>query len=256
MSARTLFVTGTDTGAGKTVVASTVLRQLAADGRRAVGFKPVASGCEMTPDGLRNDDAQALLAAGSVSCDYARLNPYAFAPAIAPHLAAEAAGTPVVIGTLDRAHAWLVQQGDWVIVEGAGGWAVPLNDDISFGGWVAQHNWPVLLVVGMRLGCINHAMLSVEAISRRGGWWAGSPAVLRAHGRVRRQSGVPEKNDRRAVLGRNPPRRGGQGVIGPVGPTATAGRSRRRRGAALSDLHQGAGRSSGFCGTRCSCPVS
>lgn len=179
MSARTLFVTGTDTGAGKTVVASTVLRQLAADGRRALGFKPVASGCEMTPDGLRNDDAQALLAAGSVACDYARLNPYAFAPAIAPHLAAEAAGTPVIIGTLDRAHAWLAQQADWVIVEGAGGWAVPLNDDISFGGWVAQNNWPVLLVVGMRLGCINHAMLSVEAISRRArlvGWVASGLA--------------------------------------------------------------------------------
>jgi len=167
MSARTLFVTGTDTGVGKTVVASALLRQLAAAGERAVGYKPVASGCEATADGQRNEDALALQAAGSVPVPYAQVNPYAFAPAIAPHLAASAAGTPVRVSVLNAAHARLADQADWVIVEGAGGWAVPLNDDLTFGGWVAQRNWPVLLVVGMRLGCINHAMLSVEAISRR-----------------------------------------------------------------------------------------
>ncbi len=179
MSARSLFVTGTDTGVGKTVVACTVLRQLAADGQRAMGFKPVASGCETTPHGLRNDDALALQAASGLSAAYEQINPYAFAPPIAPHLAAAAVGQTVRISVLDQAHAALVARADWVIVEGAGGWAVPLNDDLSFGGWVAQRDWPVLLVVGMRLGCINHAMLSVEAISRRArlvGWVANGLA--------------------------------------------------------------------------------
>lgn len=175
MSGRSLFVTGTDTGVGKTVVASLLLRQLAAEGQRALGFKPVASGCETTPEGLRNDDTLALQAAGSAAVPYAQINPYAFAPPIAPHLAARMAGQAVQLSVLDAAHDGLAAQADWVIVEGAGGWAVPLNEDISFGGWVAQRNWPVLLVVGLRLGCINHAMLSVEAISRRArlvGWVA------------------------------------------------------------------------------------
>lgn len=175
MTARSLFVTGTDTGVGKTVVASALLRQLAATGLRAVGYKPVASGCDSTPEGLRNDDALALQAAGSVKADYNEINPYAFAPPIAPHLAAAAVGQTVRISVLDGGHAALAARTDWVIVEGAGGWAVPLNADLSFGGWVTQRDWPVLLVVGMRLGCINHALLSVEAISRRArlvGWVA------------------------------------------------------------------------------------
>jgi dethiobiotin synthetase len=175
MTARSLFVTGTDTGVGKTVVASALLRQLAASGQRTVGYKPVASGCESTPEGLRNDDALALQAAGSVQADYSEINPYAFAPPIAPHLAAAAVGQTVRISVLDGGHAALAARADWVIVEGAGGWAVPLNADLSFGGWVTQRDWPVLLVVGMRLGCINHALLSVEAISRRArlvGWVA------------------------------------------------------------------------------------
>ena len=121
MSARSLFVTGTDTGVGKTVVACTVLRQLVADGQRAVGFKPVASGCETTPHGLRNDDALALQAASGLSAAYEQINPYAFAPPIAPHLAAASVGQTVRISVLDQAHAALAACADWVIVEGAGG---------------------------------------------------------------------------------------------------------------------------------------
>ena len=107
MSARSLFVTGTDTGVGKTVVACTVLRQLAADGQRAVGFKPVASGCETTPHGLRNDDALALQAASGLSAAYEQINPDACAPPIAPQLAGAAGGQTGRIGGLDQADAAL-----------------------------------------------------------------------------------------------------------------------------------------------------
>jgi dethiobiotin synthetase len=203
MSASTLFVTGTDTGVGKTLVACALLRGLRASGARAVGYKPVASGCESTPNGLRNDDALALQAAGSPGYGYAQINPYAFAPPIAPHLAAEQANRPIDTTVLDAAHARLVASSDWVIVEGAGGWHVPLGRDTDFAGWVAERGWPVLLVVGMRLGCINHAILSANAIAERSplvGWIANTldagqacpadniaclenrlPAPLRAH---------------------------------------------------------------------------
>lgn len=177
MSASTLFVTGTDTGIGKTLVAAALLRGLRAQGAKAVGYKPVASGCMHTPAGLRNDDALALQAAGSPGWDYAQINPYAFAPAIAPHLAADEANQPIATPVLDAAHDRLAAASDWVIVEGAGGWHVPLGHDTDFAGWVAARGWPVLLVVGMRLGCINHAILSTNAIARHNplvGWIANT----------------------------------------------------------------------------------
>lgn len=167
MTAATLVVTGTDTGVGKTVVASSLLHLGRASGWRTAGYKPVASGCERTSESWLNDDALALQAAASERLPYARVNPYAFGPAIAPHLAAEAAGQTVRLSVLNEGHAYLAARADLVIVEGAGGWLVPLNPDITFGGWIAQQGWPVLLVVGMRLGCINHALLSAESISRR-----------------------------------------------------------------------------------------
>lgn len=167
MTATTLVVTGTDTGVGKTVVAAALLRQAAGLGWRTAGYKPVASGCEQVRGVLQNADALALQAAASETLPYARVNPYAFEPAIAPHLAAEAAGDPVRLSLLNEGHAFLAARADLVVLEGAGGWLVPLNPDISFGGWIAQQGWPVLLVVGMRLGCINHALLSAEAITRR-----------------------------------------------------------------------------------------
>jgi len=173
----TIFVTGTDTGVGKTRVSCGLLRQLRAEGLSACGYKPIASGCEQTPQGLRNEDALALQEAAQTNEDYGCINPYAFAPAIAPHLAAKAVGVNPNVTLLNQAHDELALSYNWVVTEGAGGFLVPLNEQITFGEWATQQRWPVLLVVGMRLGCINHALLSAEAITRRGmlaGWVANS----------------------------------------------------------------------------------
>ncbi|TXI06617.1 MAG: dethiobiotin synthase [Rhizobium sp.] len=173
----TIFVTGTDTEVGKTRISCGLLRQLRANGLKVCGYKPVASGCETTPQGLRNEDALALQLAAQTSEDYGCINPYAFAPAIAPHLAAKAVGVNINITLLNQAHDELALSYDWVVTEGAGGFLVPLNDEITFGDWATQRGWPVMLVVGMRLGCINHALLSAEAIARRGllaGWIANA----------------------------------------------------------------------------------
>jgi dethiobiotin synthetase len=171
----TVFVTGTDTGVGKTLVSRALLHRLRSAGYSAAGFKPVASGAERTADGLRNDDARLLLAASTPGLSYAEGNPYCFEPAIAPHLAAREAGVEIELEALSRAHARLAARHDWVVVEGAGGWQVPLNARHTFADWVAGQGWPVILVVGMRLGCLSHALLSAEAIARRApllGWVA------------------------------------------------------------------------------------
>ncbi|MES1949993.1 dithiobiotin synthetase [Salinisphaera sp. S4-8] len=175
MSATTLFVTGTDTGIGKTRVAVALLNGLRAAGFRAVGYKPVASGCEATVEGLRNEDALALQAASTPGWDYSAINPIALAEPIAPHIAAAEQGVTIDTAVLDAGHARLAAASDWVVVEGAGGWHVPLNDETDFAQWVGAHRWPTLLVVGMRLGCVNHALLSAHAIARTNalaGWVA------------------------------------------------------------------------------------
>lgn len=177
MTARTLFVTGTDTEIGKTRVATALLRGLVAAGYTAVGYKPVASGCETTPAGLRNEDALALKAAGSPGFSYDAINPWAFEPAIAPHIAAADAGISIARDTLDAGHAQLAARADWVVIEGAGGWHVPLGDNWDFADWAGARGWPTLLVVGMRLGCVNHALLSARAIAARTrlvGWVANT----------------------------------------------------------------------------------
>lgn len=171
----TFFVTGTDTGVGKTYVTSALLRCARTAGIKACGYKPVASGSEMTADGLRNEDALALWAESAPGLRYAQINPLTYAPPIAPHVAAAQIGQPIDLALLDRAHAELLAQHDLVITEGAGGWRVPLVGDVGFDDWVSAHRWPVVLVVGVRLGCINHALLSVESIMRRtrlAGWVA------------------------------------------------------------------------------------
>ncbi|ROO27816.1 dithiobiotin synthetase [Salinisphaera orenii MK-B5] len=169
MTARTLFVTGTDTEVGKTRISTALLRGLRGAGQSAVGYKPVASGCVAGAEGLRNEDALALQAAGTPGWGYDAINPYAFGPAIAPHIAAADAGTTVDRAVLDAGHDALAAASDWVVVEGAGGWYVPLSDTLDFADWVAARGWPVLLVVGMRLGCVNHALLSAHAIAARTG---------------------------------------------------------------------------------------
>jgi dethiobiotin synthetase len=173
-----LFVTGTDTGVGKTRAAAALCRAYALHGRRVAGMKPVASGCSRTPAGLRNDDALALCSAMNVRADYTEVNPYAFEPAIAPHIAAAEAGATIDFDVLDRAYERLAMRSDIVIVEGAGGWLAPLDARRAFADLAAHWQLDVILVVGLRLGCLNHALLTQESIERRGlklrGWIANA----------------------------------------------------------------------------------
>ncbi len=168
-----VFVTGTDTGVGKTVVCGAILRGWAAQGLRAVGMKPVASGCRVTPDGPRSDDAEELTAAANVDVNYADVNPYALVPAIAPHLAAAAAGCEIRFERVLRCYQTLAARADRVAVEGVGGWRVPLAPHCTVADLARALELPVVLVVGIRLGCLNHALLSMEAIERSGVRWAG-----------------------------------------------------------------------------------
>lgn len=174
---REVFVTGTDTGVGKTVVAAGIVALAAGDGRLVVGLKPVASGARQTPDGPRNDDALALAAASSVCLPYALTNPYCFEPAIAPHLAAADAGVAIPVTDLVDWYGRASADTDLTVVEGAGGWRVPLHPEGFMSDLPEQLGLDVLLVVGLRLGCLNHARLTVEAITRGGrcrllGWVA------------------------------------------------------------------------------------
>jgi dethiobiotin synthetase len=168
-----MFVTGTDTGIGKTTASCTLLHALRAHGLRAVGMKPLASGSEATPDGLRNEDALALLAASDPKPDYADLNPYALPLPLAPELAALDAGIEVALAPMLAAYARLSAQADAVVVEGVGGWAAPLATDLHQADLVRALDLPVILVVGLRLGCLNHAYLSVRAIQADGCRLAG-----------------------------------------------------------------------------------
>ena len=168
------FVTGTDTGAGKTWISVGLLHALSLRGRRVAGMKPVASGAEQFADGLRNADALLLQSYCTSAIDYADVNPYVFGEPIAPHLAAERAGIRVRMDRIRAAYARLCAQSEVVIVEGIGGWRVPLAPKLQTADLVRTLDLPVLLVVGLRLGCINHALLTAEAISADGlrlaGW--------------------------------------------------------------------------------------
>lgn len=174
MPARGLFITGTDTGVGKTRVATALLRALAAAGFRAAGMKPVSAGFE--PGSRINADVIALAAAGNVEAPLADRNPYAFADAVAPHLAAEASGVTIDLSTIEVAAGRLAARADALVVEGAGGALVPLDPHHDMLDVAVRLELPVLLVVGMRLGCLNHALLTALAIRRRGlalrGWVA------------------------------------------------------------------------------------
>ena len=184
---RGIFVTGTDTGVGKTAVAAALLRALVAQGWRAVGMKPVAAGVEA--DG-RNADVVALAAASNVAAEPALVNPYCFAPPIAPHVAARAEGRAIELRVLADACATLARAADVVVVEGAGGALVPLGPDHDMLDVARACALPVLLVVGVRLGCLNHALLSALAIRARGltlaGWVATriDPAMCAAQDSV------------------------------------------------------------------------
>ncbi|SFN53265.1 dethiobiotin synthetase [Formivibrio citricus] len=170
------FITGTDTDAGKTVATAQLLRAFVANGLRAVGMKPVASGCEWRDGVLWNADVAAHKAAGNVDAPLEWASPYRFEPPISPHLAAAEAGMKVDVGHLLASARHLEKLADVVLVEGAGGWFAPLTDTESMATLAQRLGAPVILVVGMRLGCINHAMLTAQAIEQSGlhlvGWLA------------------------------------------------------------------------------------
>ncbi len=188
---RALFVTGTDTGVGKTVIAAALLRGLRERGRRVAGMKPVASGCHESTAGIVSDDALALIAEASESAPYAIVNPYSFIPAIAPHVAAVEAGTRIDLKELERAYRILAGLADVVVIEGAGGWLTPLDAKHALADFARKVKADVILVVGLRLGCLNHALLTAQAIEHSGlklaGWVANAidPRFERASDNVR-----------------------------------------------------------------------
>lgn len=181
MSARGVFVTGTDTGVGKTRVAVALIRALRAQGLRVVAMKPVAAGAE---PGCLNADVEALRAACDAAMSLADMNPYSFAAPIAPHIAAETAGVRIELERIAHAYTRLATTADVVVVEGAGGWRVPLSASADMADLAARLGLPVVLVVGLKLGCLNHAILTADAIRARGlpfAGWIGNrldPAML------------------------------------------------------------------------------
>ncbi|KHF24057.1 dethiobiotin synthase [Solemya velum gill symbiont] len=172
------FITGTDTEIGKTHITLALMEALKKQGNKVTGMKPIASGCEKTDEGLRNSDALAIQAASSVHKRYELVNPYAFEPPIAPHLAARNSDVQIDIEQITTIAHTLVQDEDLILIEGVGGWMVPLGGGQMLADLASTLNLPVILVVGMRLGCINHALLSAAAIKASGlqlaGWIANS----------------------------------------------------------------------------------
>lgn len=180
------FITGTDTGIGKTWVSAGLMYGLRERGLAVAGMKPVASGCQVTAGGLRNEDALMLQAQCSKRVPYECINPYAFEPPVAPHIAAEEAAVSIDFDHIAAQYEQLARGADAVVVEGVGGWLVPLNRERTVGDLARRLGLPAVLVVGIRLGCINHALLTVEAIRARAvplaGWVANrvEPATARA----------------------------------------------------------------------------
>ena len=172
------FITGTDTDVGKTRIALGLINKLNAMGHTTTVMKPLSAGCDSTPDGLRNDDAVQLIQQASFKPDYDKVNPYAFKPAIAPHLAAEKENTVIDLSRIKNIFDELSAQADYIVVEGAGGWKVPINKQQTMAELAEALALPVILVTGMRLGCLNHAILTVESIQHAGipiaGWIANT----------------------------------------------------------------------------------
>ncbi|MFQ5994577.1 MAG: dethiobiotin synthase [Acidiferrobacterales bacterium] len=168
------FVTGTDTEVGKTLIATGLLSALRNQGLSCVGMKPVASGCEINRSGSHHcEDAQMLLDNSSVRVDYIDVNPYGFAPAVAPHLAAHAAGVDINLEQIRTHFDRLCAQAECIVVEGIGGWLVPLNEENTTADLARLLGLPVILVAGVRLGCLNHTLLTVAAIAASGAALAG-----------------------------------------------------------------------------------
>ncbi|MEQ1602700.1 MAG: dethiobiotin synthase [Methylophilaceae bacterium] len=173
------FVTGTDTDVGKTLVSAALIQCFADQELRVIGMKPVAAGCYQLGDQLMSDDVAQLILASNIVAPIHHVNPYAFSQAIAPSIAADIAGIEIRMEVIEQAYAQLVKEADVVIVEGVGGFCVPLSAHFDTADLAQKLALPVILVVGMRLGCLNHALLTAEAIKTRGlklaGWIANQP---------------------------------------------------------------------------------
>jgi dethiobiotin synthetase len=173
---RGFFISGTDTGVGKTCVSLGLMRELQVQGHTVVGMKPVASGCHAVSNGLQNDDALKLQSCSSFPVKYSQVNPYALKSAIAPHLAARIDGASIQIPVIRKSFHELSEGAEFVVVEGVGGWLVPINAKQTMQDVAIELGLPVVLVVAIRLGCLNHAMLAVAAIRESGlqlaGWVA------------------------------------------------------------------------------------
>lgn len=174
---QTYFVTGTDTDVGKTVCCAALLQAAKRQGLSTLGYKPIAAGCELTSSGLRNEDALVLQQNSSLTVNYELINPISFEQPIAPHIAAELENKPINIDQIsDGLYQLQKKKSDLLIVEGAGGWHLPLNDEQLLSEWVVEQKLPVILVVGMKLGCLNHAMLTYHTLINEGvkvvGWIA------------------------------------------------------------------------------------
>lgn len=162
---KTFFVTGTDTDVGKTISCMALLQAAVQRGLRTVGYKPVAAGCELMEEGLCNRDVVMLQHAANIKLPYDQVVGYAFEPAVAPHIAAEASGVPIRFDVLSNGLHQLKQtDADILFVEGAGGWRLPVGHGHFLSDWVKFEDMPVILVIGARIGCLNHAMLTYEAI--------------------------------------------------------------------------------------------
>ena len=177
LTPQSYFVVGTDTNVGKTYISSAILRHFAANGSKTIGMKPIASGCELDAQGeFMNEDVSVLVQASNVVAPIDLVNPYRFIPAIAPHIAAEQINVEIKLDVISKAYEQLNTLADVVIVEGAGGFLVPINQHQTLADLALALDIPIILVVGMRLGCINHALLTVEAMRARGlhlaGWIA------------------------------------------------------------------------------------
>jgi dethiobiotin synthetase len=173
---RGFFITGTDTGVGKTCVSLGLMRALQEQGYAVAGMKPVASGCHSTANGLENDDALRLQRCSSLPVEYAQVNPYAFEQAIAPHLAARIDAVNIQVPVISIGFHELSERADFVVVEGIGGWLAPINAEQTMQDVALDLGLPVMLVVAIRLGCLNHALLTADAIRKSGlrlaGWVA------------------------------------------------------------------------------------
>ncbi|MEP1554482.1 MAG: dethiobiotin synthase [Paraglaciecola sp.] len=181
-NSRAFFITGTDTEVGKTFIGTALLKALAGKQYKTAAYKPIAAGCERTDSGLRNEDAMALLSNASLALSYDEVNPIALEPPIAPHLAADDAQALISLDRVREGFLHLIaKQPDVLIVEGAGGWRLPVSSHYDgkpryLSEFVIERNLAVILVVGMRLGCLNHAVLTAESIQQDGlkivGWVA------------------------------------------------------------------------------------